>query len=112
MVRNAVFMSEIQEMPSKEERDVVNTTTKTTKEVESEGRNTYLRLKDDQDGTVLELDLMFVRQKGESYQSLELSFTSKEEVNGQHVEVVHRKSINSKKDFELFKEFITKLSWD
>jgi len=105
-------MVEIKETNPEQGVATVNTTTKSTQEVAKEGKDTYLRVKDEQDGTVLELDLMFVRQKGESYQSLDIAFTSKEGVNNQQVEVVHRKSINSKKDFEALKEFFSKLSWD
>jgi type VI protein secretion system component Hcp len=73
---------------------------------------TYISLQDETERTLFEMDLVFIRQKGENEKFLEITFTEATEVNGQSTILRHVKEVRTKEEFEKLKDYFINLSWD
>lgn len=71
---------------------------------------TYVNI--EQEDKMLEIDLVYVRQKGESEKFLEITLTSVESVQGQMVPVHSVFEIRSKEEFLKLKDYFCNLNWD
>lgn len=73
---------------------------------------TYISLSDEKSRTLFEMDLVFIRQKGENEKFLEITFSEVQNVQGQDVAVRHVKEVRTKEEFDKLKDFFSNLSWD
>jgi len=121
-------MSEIKEAETKPKKEVIvdkdsNSSRKSIindkpmEKKEAIPFSTYLSIDGADEDSKFEMDLVFVREKGTSTQVFEITFTTYEKVAGNNVAgekiaVERRKTINSKEEFELVKNYFAKLTWD
>ena len=85
---------------------------KISKENSKEPASTYLNIVDDEEGKMLEMDLVFIRQRGIDEKFLEITLTEVDEVNGQSVPLRKVKEIKTKEEFNKIKDYFVNLSWD
>ena len=75
---------------------------------QSEGDSTYLRL-EYEDGSIMEMDFVFMRQKGESTKFLEIILSGIDPQSGKKQQA--RKVIESEVEFKRLQEYFENLKW-
>ena len=80
-----------------------------TSVIKSNNDSTYLNL-NFEDGSVMEADLVSIKQKGQSIKFLEIIISGVDPQSGKKQEA--RKVVESKEEFLLLKDYFTKLKWE
>lgn len=75
-------------------------------------QSTYINIVNDEESKMLEMDLVFIRQRGVDEKFLEITLTEMESVGNDTVPVRKVKEIKTKEEFDKIKNYFVNLYWD